>query len=133
MDVIKKREMLNTYLRKHHLKNEIAERIDINSFHTDNFVYKAMRIGNNIGDPYEIAIDIVFLETIAEEYSLKLDLTDYPELQTKDISETELDKLVSAAKIFESRKDENTKEFDKISLSIKQKMQDDLKALIRKG
>ena len=133
MDVIKKREMLNMYLKKHQLKNEIAERIDINSFHTDNFVYKAMRIGNNIGDPYEIAIDIIFLETIALEYSLKFDLTDYPELHTKDISEAELDKLVSAAKIFESRKDEISAEYEKVSLSIKKKMQEDFKKFIKKG
>jgi hypothetical protein len=125
-----KREILNKYLKKHNLPKEISDKIDIHSVHTDKFAYKAMRIGNNIGDPYVIAVDIVFLETLADKYDLIFDLTDYPELHTRGISEKDLDIIVEAAKIFENRRGSLSKEYDKIVQDIKKDIKDKFKKMI---
>lgn len=124
-----KREILEKYLKKHNLSPDILGKIDIHSFHTDNFVYKAIRIGNNIGDIYEIAMDITFLEVIAQKFNLKLDMVDYPELHTKDISESELDILVGAAKLFESRNDRNKNDYEKIIKVFKNNLKEEFKKI----
>ncbi len=130
MDYSQRREVLDGYLKKHNLSKEIADKIDIHSVHTNKFAYKAMRIGNNIGDPYQIAIDIVFLETIAEKYNLTLDMTDYPELHTKGIDEKDLDALVEAAKIFESRLSSLETKYDAVSEQAKNFMKNKFTELL---
>ena len=129
-EMAKKREILNGYLEKHHLPQEILEKIDIHSFHTDNFVYKAMRIGNNVGDIFDIAMDITLLEVIAEKYSLKYDYTDYPEIHTKDISEEQLDTLVAAAKIFEDRNKKIKTEYESVILKNRKELKAQLNKII---
>lgn len=128
MDVSEKRNILDKYLETTILDKEIIEKINLHSFHTKNFVYTALRIGNNIGDPYEIAMDITFLEAIAEKFDLIVDTTEHPELHTKNISEKQLDKLVKAALIFENRNSTLEKQYT----SIKRQMKDILKKSFNK-
>ncbi len=130
MEYTERRKILDEYLSKHNLPKEISDKIDIHSVHTNKFAYKAMRIGNNIGDPYQIAIDIVFLEALSDKFNLTLDLTDYPELHTKGISEKDLDNLVEGAKVFESREGTLEKKYDKISAETKDFIKKKFEALI---
>ena len=97
-----KKEVLDAFLKKNTIPAIIQKRININSFHTENFVYEALRIGNSIGDILDIPTEIILLEEIAHKYGLLLDTTENAELQSKGTGEEDLDKLIQGALLFES-------------------------------
>lgn len=110
-----RKEVLDSYLKKHELPQIIVKKINVNSFITENFVYNAMRIGNSIGDLLDISIEIVLLDEIAKKFDLVLDTTEHAELHSRGVSETDLEKLVKGAILFENIK--NNKKRYKQSLT----------------
>ncbi|MFH0974576.1 MAG: hypothetical protein V1874_02195 [Spirochaetota bacterium] len=99
-----RKEILDSYLKKHEVPALIVKKINVNSFLTDNFAYNAMRIGNSIGDLLDISIEIILLEEIARKFNLVLDTTEHAELHSKGVSEKDLDNLLRGALLFENIK-----------------------------
>jgi hypothetical protein len=97
-----KKQVLDAYLKTHDIPKLIVQKININSFLTDNFAYMALRIGNSIGDNLDISIEIIMLEEIAKKYNLVINTTEHAELHSKGISENDLDNLLKGAVLFEN-------------------------------
>ncbi|MBN1531297.1 MAG: hypothetical protein JXA20_01410 [Spirochaetes bacterium] len=99
-----RKEMLDDYLQKHEVPELIANKLNANSFLTDNFAYSAMRIGNSIGDLFDISIEIVLLEEVAKRFNLILNTTEHAELHSRGVTEKDLDSLIKGAVLFENIK-----------------------------
>jgi hypothetical protein len=99
-----RKQMLDDYLQKHEVPELIAKKVNANSFITDNFAYSCMRIGNSIGDLFDISIEIILLEEVAKKYNLVLNTTEHAELHSKGVDEKDLDNLIKGAVLFENIK-----------------------------
>lgn len=99
-----KKQILEEYLSTHNIPESIAQKVNINSFLTENFAYMAFRMGNSIGDILDISIEIILLEEIAKKYNLVVNTTEHAELHARGISEKDLDSLLKGAVTFENIK-----------------------------
>lgn len=99
-----KKQTLDAYLSKHDIPESIAQKINTNSFLTENFAYMAFRIGNSIGDILDISIEIILLEEIARKFNLVVNTTEHAELHSAGTDEKDLDALLKAAVTFENIK-----------------------------
>ena len=101
---MKKKDILDAYIKKHQIPDFILNKINLNSFLTENYAYGALRIGNSIGDVLDISIEIILLEEIARKYDLIVDTTEHAELHTKVVSEKDISSLIKGAVLFENIK-----------------------------
>lgn len=127
-----RKKILDAYLKKHTIPEFIIRKININSFLTDNFAYNALRIGNSIGDMLDISTEVIILDEIAKQHSLKLNTTEHAELHTNDITEDDLNKLIKAAILFENIKN-NKKQYKQILQGITDFIRGEAQNIIRKS
>ncbi len=124
-----KLKCLNNLLSEKKIDSTDFEKISYRSYHTDNFCYIGVRIGNSIGDQLLNGVRLRVLELVAQKFSLPFNSIDHGEIHSKSIDEKSAMELVEAMRLFESlignnkfidsiiKKTENfiDKEFDKFA------------------
>lgn len=99
---MEKIQRLREAVRRHAVPDITAERLAADSITTPDYAFRAFRIGNSVGDTFDIAMAYLLAEAIAHKCNVILYTVEHCELHSKGDSSQALDDLIEAALMFDS-------------------------------
>ena len=97
-----KADLLEKLLTSKKIDSVMKEKLSFHSYHTKNFCYIGVRIGNSIGDQLENGVKLKLLELTANKYELPFNSIDHGEIHSTSISEEGALELVEAVIYYEN-------------------------------
>lgn len=98
---MEKTERLEQAIQRRNVPEATAERLTAATVTTPHFAFRTFRIGNSIGDIFDIAMQYLLAESIAEKTKVDLYTIEHCEFHSRGDSGEALEALIDAALFFD--------------------------------
>ncbi|PKL32729.1 MAG: hypothetical protein CVV45_11215 [Spirochaetae bacterium HGW-Spirochaetae-10] len=98
---MEKTERLEQAIQRRNVPEATAERLTAATVTTPHFAFRTFRIGNSIGDIFDIAMQYLLAESIAEKTKVDLYTIEHCEFHSRGDSDEALEALIDAALFFD--------------------------------
>lgn len=98
---MEKTERLEQAIQRRNVPEITAERLTAATVTTPHFAFRTFRIGNSIGDIFDIAMQYLLAESIAEKTKVDLYTIEHCEFHSRGDSDEALEALIDAALFFD--------------------------------
>ena len=98
---MKNTERLKQAIQRRNVPEITAERLTATTVTTPHFAFRTFRTGNSIGDIFEIAMQYLLAESIAEKTKVDLYTIEHCEFHSRGDSDEALEALIDAALFFD--------------------------------
>lgn len=98
---MEKTERLEQAIQRRKVPEATAERLTAATVTTPHFAFRTFRIGNSIGDIFDIAMQYLLAESIAEKTKVDLYTIEHCEFHSRGDSDEALEALIDAALFFD--------------------------------
>ena len=98
---MEKTERLEQAIQRRNVPEITAERLTAATVTTPHFAFRTFRIGNSIGDIFDIAMQYLLAESIAEKTKVDLYTIEHCEFHSRGDSGEALEALIDAALFFD--------------------------------
>lgn len=97
-----KTQRLQEAIRRNAVPETTAERLTAATVTTPHYAFRAFRIGNSVGDSFEIAMSYLLAQATAEKCNVIIYTVEHCELHSRNDTDEAVEDLIRAAILFDS-------------------------------